>query len=117
VADGHGPLVSDARSCAPSKGLYTRPAFFATGMTLTATKAKVALNMSTVAPRSPLRVTGTQFIAGEKVHITIKDSSGKTTAFGPYFADSAGTVTQPIIVPATTPAGSAHVAIRGAGAS
>ncbi len=98
----------------PAAATYLRPtmAFHSTAVTLV--KATTAVTPKTVSAGASITVTGTNFIAGEKVSVRFLDFAKKNTVLGTAVASSTGAVSLTVNVPAGAALGKGTITIASA---
>jgi hypothetical protein len=101
----------DLNTGSPAAATYLRPTTALHSTAVTLVKATAVVTPKTAAPGSSITVTGTNFIAGEKVTVKFVDFAKHNTVLGTAVASSTGAVSLTVNVPAGAALGKGTITI------
>ncbi len=104
-----GKFETESEDQINSSGLYYKPTYSATGVTLAVTQATQSPSPATGAPSSMVVVSGSGWLPGDTVTVRFTDRKGTQTFFAPATVNEAGEFSSEITVPAGAGAGEAQV--------
>jgi hypothetical protein len=95
-------------------GLYYKPTYSATGVTLVVTQATLVLSAKSGAPGSTVTLTGTGYLPGDTVTPTFVDHKGVSTALPSTTINSSGELSEEITIPPTAAVGAGTIKVAAA---
>ena len=90
-------------------GLYYKPTYSATGVTLVATQVALSLSATSGLPGSPLTISGSGYPPGDKVVLAFADHKGVKTTLAEATTNSSGEYSAEVTIPAGAVAGAGTV--------
>jgi hypothetical protein len=108
-----GALSSETGAQISSAGLYYRPTYTPTALTLVVTKVTLNSNPAKGAPGSAVKLTGAGFVPGEQVMPAITVKGAGKSSFPPVTANGEGKFETEITVPLAAGEGNATIEARG----
>jgi hypothetical protein len=105
AASRSGAFASEAGQSQIEPGLYYKPVYSATGVSLVASHVTIALSESSGAPGSSITVTGGGYVPGDTVKIYLVKGKGVKTQIGSVTIGESGEYSTEVTIPATAAAG------------
>jgi hypothetical protein len=90
-------------------GLYYKPTYSATGVSLVASTATIALSASSGTPGSSLTVSGTGYLPGDTITISYTDHKGVKTVLGTAVTNESGEYSTEATIPASAATGAGTI--------
>jgi hypothetical protein len=100
-----GTFASEAGEPQIEPGLYYKPVYSATAVTLVASHVTVALSAESGPPGTTLTVSGTGYVPGDTVTIFFIDHKGVKTAIASTSANGSGEYSVEVTIPASAASG------------
>jgi hypothetical protein len=104
-----GTFGTEAADQITSTGLYYKPNYSATGVTLVATQATLSVSPPSGPPGSSVTLTGTGYLPGDTVTPTFTDHKGAQTTFPSVVTNGSGEYSTEITIPASAALGSGTI--------
>jgi hypothetical protein len=108
-----GAFASETGDQVNSTGLYYRPTYSATGLTLVVTQSTLSVSAHNGAPGSSVTLTGTGYTPGETVTPTFTDHKGVETIYPSVTANGSGEYSSEITIPASAALGAGKIKVTG----
>jgi fibronectin-binding autotransporter adhesin len=86
-------------------GLYYKPTYSSTGMTLVVTQATLVLSAKSGAPGSTVTLTGSGYLPGDQVTPTFTDHKGTVTTLPTATVNASGELSEEVTIPAAAALG------------
>ncbi len=100
AASVSGTFAAETEDQITYAGLYYKPTYSATAVTLEPAQATLGLSATSGAPGSTVTLTGTGYMAGDTITPTFTDSKGVTTTLPTVVTNSSGEFSSEITIPA-----------------
>ncbi len=109
-----GTFATEAEDQITFAGLYYKPTYSSTGVTLEAAQATLALSAKSGSAGSTVTLTGTGYMAGDTITPTFTDSKGVTTTLPAVTTSSSGEYSTEITIPASAAKGGGTIKVTSA---
>jgi hypothetical protein len=106
-----GTFATEAAAQINPTGLYYRPTYSATSVTLVVTQSSLSLSPSSGPPGSSVTVTGSGYLAGDTITPAFVNRNGVQTTFPSVTTNSSGEFSTEIAIPAPTALGDGKIKV------
>ncbi len=104
-----GTFASESGEPQIKPGLYYKPTYSATGVTLVATQATLALSATSGAPGSSVTISGSGYLPGDTVTLVFTDHKGIKTTLASVVTNSSGEYSTEVAIPGSAAVGAATI--------
>ncbi|MGH2853218.1 MAG: beta strand repeat-containing protein [Solirubrobacteraceae bacterium] len=109
-----GTFATETEDQLNSTGLYYKPTYSATGVTLVATQATLELSASSGLPGSSVTLSGSGYLPGDTITPTFVDQKGVLTTFPTVTTNGSGEFSTEITIPASAAVGAGTIKVTSA---